>query len=453
MRILSIGFPLPNQAVDNYNALTAPSYNDYDALIIDPASVTTIGSDLANAETEFEAFDGRPIINAPTTASSVSAQDQFRRRIDETSRLLDAGGLVIVLARPNAVQGGVLGFEGLDRYHWLPAPGGLSWGPPYLKPAEGKTVRIAGAEDHPFSALLREFRKEVGYRAMFDDRQAEVRRTGRVLATGGAGIPIAMEFPVLGGRVLFLPVMAESAYANRADLAQAIVEASIRHAGSEFGANEPYWVRTQALPGLEQLEAELEEAQAAAEKTKLHEQAVRERHDGLARHRRLLWEDGQPFAGAVVEALRLLGFVVEHTPGEPITLEHEGATAFVEVESAREQVVEWPYIRLQRRLEENLLKNSELLKGIVIANGYREKDPEQREPQFSEPLRVACENYRYALLSTGTLFELVKRALAGADDATLLGMRRTIMRTNGLLTEETLFGEQTEEPTTRGPIF
>lgn len=36
MRILSIGYPLPNMAIDNYNPLTAPSYCDYDALIIDP---------------------------------------------------------------------------------------------------------------------------------------------------------------------------------------------------------------------------------------------------------------------------------------------------------------------------------------------------------------------------------------------------------------------------------
>jgi hypothetical protein len=262
-----------------------------------------------------------------------------------------------------------------------------------------------------------------------------------------------MEFSVLGGRVLFLPVMAESSYTNRSDLAASLIEACIRHGGSEFGAQEPYWVRSQALPGLEQIEAELEEAQSAAEETALRERAVRERHDGLARHRRLLWEGGQPFAGAVVEALRLLGFTIEHTPGEPITLEHEGTKAFVEIESAREQAVEWPYIRLQRRLEENLLKNSELLKGIVIANGYREKDPEQREPEFSEPLRVACENYRYSLLSTRTLFELVKRALAGADDAALLGLRRSIMKANGLLTEESIFGEPTEESSAKGPIF
>jgi hypothetical protein len=453
VRILSIGYPLPNPSVDNYSALTAPSYNDYDGLLVDPATITKQARDLGEQGMELEAFDGRPILNAPTTASSASAAEQFRRRIDETRRFLDAGGLVVVLARPNAVEGGVLGFEGLDRYHWLPAPGGLSWGPPFLRAAEGRTVRVTGAEDHPFTALLREFRGDIGYRAMFDDRQAEIRKTGRVLALGGAGVPIAMEFPVLGGRVVFLPVIAENPYANRTTLAQGIVDAFVRHGGSEFGAEAPYWSGAQALPGLEQIEAELEEAEAAAAESRAHLEAVREKHDALARHRRLLWEDGQPFTGAVVEALRLLGFAVEYTAGEPLSLEHEGNRAFVEVESAREQVVEWPYIRLQRRLEEHLLTHGESLKGIVIANGFREKDPEQREEELSSPLRIACENYRYSLLSTRSLFELVRRTLAGADEATLLGVRRRIMQGAGVLSVGSLTGEESEETSSSGPIF
>lgn len=453
MRILSIGFPLPNPSVDNYSALTAPSYNDYDGLFVDPASITRQARDFGQPDKELEAFDGRPILNAPTTASAVSAADQYRRRIDETRRLLDAGGLVVVLARPDAVEGGILGFEGLDRYHWLPAPGGLAWGPPFLKAAEGRTVRVTGTEDHPFTAVLREFRNDVGYRAMFDDRQAEIRKSGKVLAVGGAGVPIAMEFQVLGGRVVFLPVIAENPHANRTKLAEGLVEAFVRHSGSEFGASAPYWTKSQALPGLEQIEAELEEAESAEAEARSRLEAVREKHDGLARHRRLLWEAGQPFTGAVVEALRLIGFSVEHTPGEPLVIEHEGQKAFLEVESDREQVVEWPYIRLQRRLEEHLLKKSELLKGVIVANGYREKDPEQREEELSEPLRVACENYRYALLTSRTLFEVVRRALAGADDSTLLGVRRRIMQATGLLTVESLTGEQSEEASSSGPIF
>jgi hypothetical protein len=452
MRILSIGFPLPNVIIDNYSALTAASYNDYDVLVIDPASITRDVNDLLNGERQFDAQDGRPVLNAPTTATAVSATDQLRRRADETARLLEAGGLVVVLARPDATIGGLLGFEGCDRYHWLPAPAGLAWGPPFLKAAEGKTVRIA-AEQHPFAEVLREHRKDVAYRAMFDDRQAEIRRNARVVARGGAGIPIAAEFQVLGGLVTFMPVFTDTPGATRTALAQRIVDACRRLSGSDYLSEAPFWVRSQALPGLEQIEAELEEAEAEAERASAHVAAVRERHDDLARHRRLLWEDGQPFAQAVTEALRMVGFTVSSDPLEPMVVESEGVAAFVELESDRDQVVEWPYVRLQRRLEEHLLKQGSALKGIVIANGFREKDPDQRAGELSEPLRIACENYRYALVTTRTLFEVVKRVLGGADEAALLGLRRRLMSGSGLLTLELLLGEASEQTTDAGPIF
>lgn len=452
MRILSIGFPLPNVAIDNYSALTAASYSDYDVLVIDPASITRDVHDLLSGERQFEAQDGRPVLNAPTTATAVSATDQLRRRADETARLLEAGGLVVVLGRPDATIGGLLGFEGCDRYHWLPAPAGLAWGPPFLRAAEGKMVRIA-AEQHPFAEVLREHRKDVAYRAMFDDRQAEFRRAARVIARGGAGIPIAAEFPVLGGLVTFIPVFTDTPGANRTALAQAIVDACRRLSGSDYLSEAPFWARSMALPGLEQIEAELEEAEAAAEQAVARVAAVRERHDELARHRRLLWEDGQPFAQAVTEALRMAGFTVPSEPLEPLVVESEGVPAFVELESDRGQVVEWPYVRLQRRLEEHLLKQGSALKGIVIANGYREQDPDQRTGELSEPLRIACENYRYALVTARTLFEVVKRVLGGASEATLLGLRRRLMSGSGLLTLEALLGEAAEEATDAGPIF
>ncbi|MCZ7578498.1 MAG: hypothetical protein M5U18_16200 [Dehalococcoidia bacterium] len=262
-----------------------------------------------------------------------------------------------------------------------------------------------------------------------------------------------MEFTVLGGLVTFIPVLFESSGANRTELAQAIVDACRRLSGSEYLSEAPYWVRSMALPGLEQVEAELEEAQAGADQAVAHVTAVRERHDDLARHRRLLWEDGQPFAQAVTESLRMLGFVVTSAPLEPLLIESGGATAFAELESDREQVVEWPYVRLQRRLEEHLLKQGTAPKGLVIANGYREKDPDQREDELSEPLRIACENYRYSLLTSRTLFELVRRVLGGADDATLLALRRRIMSGSGHLSLEALLGEATEETSDAGPIF
>lgn len=452
MRMLVIGFPLPNVEIDNYTVLTAPSYGDYDAVCVDPASITRSVRELIEDGREFEAFDGRPVLNAPTTASVVSGADQVKRRAEETRRLLDAGGTVIVFGRPDAIQNGLQGFEGCDRYSWLPAPAGLSWGPPHLRAAEGKTVRIV-AEDHPMAGLLREARSSIGYRATFDDRQPEVRRAGRVIASGGSGLPIAMEFAAGAGRIVFLPALNEDSTSGRSEFAQGLVDAARRlDTHAEPGAT-PYWVRSLPVPGLEQVEAELEEAESASTAASTHLAAVRERHDDLARHRRLLWEDGAPFAQAVADAFRMLGFAVTGGASEPLQMASEGTTAFLEVESSREQVVEWPYVRLQRRLEANMLSGGGERRGVVIANGFRDTEPSARVAPLSTPLELACQNYHYALLSGETLFALVQRVLGGADETTLTAIRRRVMAGSGLITAESALGGAVEPAPDHGPIF
>lgn len=452
MRILSVSFPLPNVAVDNYNPVTAPNYNDYDALVVDPVGVDRTVRELLGGEKEFEAFDGRPVLNVPGSATVAGLAEQLRRRLEETQRLLEAGGLVVVVARPEAFQAGVVGFEGCDRYHWLPAPPGMGWSPPWLRAGEGKTVRIAD-EHHPFAALLREYRKEVGWRVWFDDRQPEFRRHGRVIALGGSGVPIAVEFEVFGGRVVFVPVIVESFGAQRTQLAQAFVDACRQLRGLAVPEEPPFWVQGVAVPGLEQAEAELEEAEAAAMAAAERLAAVRERHDALARHRELLWRDGAGFRDAVEAALQELGFVVVSGPGEPLAVCSDDELAFVELESAAGQVVEWPYIRLQRRIEAELLAGRSAPRGLVVANGFRERDLVLREPEVSEPLVRACENYRFGLVTARTLFDLVRRALGGADDAALRGMRRRLLHGSGLLGADWLLGLEDEGAPETGPIF
>jgi hypothetical protein len=47
----------------------------------------------------------------------------------------------------------------------------------------------------------------------------------------------------------------------------------------------------------------------------------------------------------------------------------------------------------------------------------------------------------------------VKRTLAGAEESTLLGIRRRITNGSGHLTTEALLGETSDEPKESGPIF
>ncbi|MBI5947350.1 MAG: hypothetical protein HY875_04350 [Chloroflexi bacterium] len=452
MRLLAIGYGMPDPAIDNYNVLTAPSYSDYDALFVDPASITATVQEVLSEGKEYEAFDRRPVLNVPGSPTAASMADQLRRRTEETQRLLEAGGIVFVAGRPNLAITGVAGFEGCDRYSWLPAPAGMAWGPPFLKAAEGRQLRIA-IDDHSAARIIRELRSELQYRATFDDRQPPFQHAApRVIATGGSGVAVAVEFRILGGRIIFLPPFPDEIGGIRSKCADYVVEAARTLLSVANPTPEPVWARSFAVPGLEQVEAEAEEAEKTAAEATARLDAVRERLGTLANHRRLIFEEGRALGEAVTDALRTLGFVVEEGEGGILTAESEGVRAFVTVEGSRETVVEWPYIRLQRRLEQHLLEKREQLRGIIVVNGQRSMPPDDRRERFTDALRIACENYRYCLVTGETLFALVQRALGSADHGALTGIRRRLVATNGLLETANALGE-VEQGKDSGPIF
>ncbi len=444
MRILTIGYSLPNPLVDNHTVLNAPSITDYDAALIDPESITTTIGQMLEGERPFTAADGRPIVNGATTATQISAADQLQRRAEEAEQLLDQGGVIFLVGRPDATMTGVVGFEGFHRYHWLPAPKGASWNPPHLRAAEGKTIRIAD-DHHPLSAVLREYRRHLTYRAALHPDLVRGGTTGRLIATGGSAVPIAAEFPVLAGRVVVTPVFANVTGQTRVKLAQALVDAMSAVATGVTNEDPPGWARTHALPTLEQIEAEMEEAQQEEQAAAARTTAIRERLEALTDHRRLLWASEPTFTSAVREALTLLGLTPTSGVGETLAVTEGEHTALVEVESAREEVAEWPYVRLQRRLERHLLDEGEQLKGIIVANGKRTITPTARRGQTTDALRVACENYGYALITGDTLFALVQRALgAEAEGTPLEAAGRRLLFGTGLITAEQALGEAEE---------
>ena len=445
MRIMTIGYSLPNAIVDNHTVLNAPSITDYDAMLVDPESITTSVKQLLEGERPFNSHDGREVVNGATTATQVSAADQLLRRAEEAQRFLEQGGTLFVIGRPNATLAGVIGFEGLDRYSWLPGPAGGGWNPPHLRAAEGKNIRIAD-DRHPLSGVLREYRRHITYRAVLDPAIATAEREGHVIATGGSNMPIAAEFSVLAGRVVITPVFANVTGTTRTRLAQALVDAMSEVAAGVVTEDPPSWTRSHALPGSEQIEAELEEAEQAESDASARTAAVRERLDTLIAHRRLLWAKGPAFAAAVREALGLLGLEATTPAGEGLAVTEGEHTALVEVESASEDVAEWPYVRLQRRLERHLLDEGEQLRGIIVANGKRAISPTARRQQFTAALRIACENYGYALTTGETLFALVQRALGTeAEGAPFEAAGRRLLHNRGLMTTEQAMGETEEE--------
>jgi hypothetical protein len=203
-RLLSISHPLRHPRADNHSIFNAPAIFDYDAIVIDPDGVFETILDVVEARAEHATHTDMPVANGETTAGHVGLADLLRRRQLEVARALENGALVVVFLHPQATIPGVSTFSGLDRYFVLPAPPGLGWDARLIQGGEGATASVS-AHGHPFARVLDVLRQDLRYHAYFDDRAPGFAGSAQILARSSGGAPVAAEFTVGAGRIVFLP--------------------------------------------------------------------------------------------------------------------------------------------------------------------------------------------------------------------------------------------------------
>ncbi len=445
MRVLVIGFPLPDPLIDNYSFVSAPSFFDYDALVVDPSSVSQVIEEVVEGTAERATHFNEPVVNGPTSPLAVGLADLLRRRQDETARLLARGGLVVCFAYPDVPHPGVVGFNGCHRYYWLPAPQGLDYGPGLLAPAGGSEV-LPTESDHPFAPYIDSFRAKLAYRAHFVETAKGFPTFGRVFARSVGGAAVGVELRLgggparqagepdrqAGGRVVFLPpIRSPGRGSERYLVARTMLDCIRRALDAQSEEPAPAWLAAFPLPGLAELEAAESDAGERLSRAEEELAAARSRRQEVDRYRRLLWQEGKyGLESAVRDALRLLGFAVSEDLDRPAEVSFEGQSVLLEVEGAREAVGMEPHYRLRKRWEEVLARTGEAPRGLVVVNGHRLRAPGERPTQFIDALRVAAESMRYGVLTSDRLFEAVQKALEG-DDAAVAAFRARLLAAEG----------------------
>lgn len=432
MQLLAIGIPLPNPRIDNYSFVAAPAFFDYDAILVEPSAVSEVIEEVVNGGASHTTPAQEPVVNAPTRGLNVGLADLMRRRREETERLLERGGTVAVFARPNVGHPDVAGFPGAERYSWLPAPPGLSYAEPYMLPGFGTRVSLSDSASF-FAPFIDGYNSWFHYRAYFSERLPAFGAVAHVFARSSGGAAVGVEFAYGRGKIVFLPAMFQVPAGDpRFKLASTLLDC-LRHSVHAAAESEPPpWIRDQPLPKIEQLEAAEQLATRLLEEANERHVEAKANYEQLARYRRLLWQEGRYGLEPVVrEAFQALGFGIFPDLDRPAVLEADGRIAFLEVEGSQEAVVEWPYFRLQKRLEKDLMETRQPKKGVIVVNGHRLTPPAERGQPYSEALRVAAENYRYALLTGEQLLNLVRAALLEPGPDSLNRLRAMVFETVG----------------------
>ena len=431
MRVLSIGHPLPNPAIDNHSIFNAPTIFDYEAIVVSPGGVFASIQAAVDASAQYATHADVPVVNGETSEAGTGIADVLRRRRDEFARALERGAVVAVFAYPPATLTGVSGFTGCDRYFFLPAPSGMAWDATLVRGGEG-TAAVIVDHAHPFAPVVDATRPDLLYRAYFDDRAPGFAGAAGIFARSPGGAPIGAQFSAAGGRVVFLPAPRSSGGSQGSSLASAVVSA-MEEALAVDDADRPGWLPRQELPQLAELEAAATAARDRRDAVEAELIEAEQAAAGLAVLRDVLWRGGDHgLRPAVLRCMTLLGFSESSDADGPVLRCSEG-TLHLEVAASRKAVDMTPHYRLRGRLDSVIAKQRQAPRGLIVVNGDRLKEPERREQQYDDSLRVAAEATSYALLTASDLFAAARYALEGVDDGALAAIRARILETNGVV--------------------
>lgn len=438
MRILSLSHRLMNPSIDNHHIFNAPAVVDYEAIVVDVAELANTIRNAVLVKERYETYASLPVVNGEPIDGVAGIADTLRRRRDEFTRALERGAVVIVMAHPPAPISGVAGYQGLDNYFFLPAPTGLSWDRATIRGGEGTTCAIA-EPDHPTADVIDTYRRDLIYRCYFDDRAPGFAGNARVIGRSEGGVPTAVEFAVLNGRVIFLPPPREAGARHLIQRESKALVTAFDDLLKRSDENAPRWLPNIEVPGLHDLDQERALRQAAVERAQAELATASGAVDDLSVLRDVLWRTGDHgLRPAALRCAEVLGFAIDETrDGDPLLLDGDRQLHLV-VAGSEEAVDMAPHYRLRARLDAIIERRAEVPRGLIVANGQRLTRPAERQRQIAPALRVAAESVGYAVVTATDLYDAATASLAGLSEETRAAIRTRLLNVDGIVTLDDL---------------
>ncbi len=206
LRTLIIGISLPHVSFDNASFISAPSMSEYPRVVVDVSSVASSVQDVVSREGTATTFGGQAVVNGAGSAYAFPLSDLLEMRKREAARLMDGGGLLVLIGHPLSRIRGIVGLDEWHNYAWLPEPEGFNFERD-LSPGFGREGAVLVDAEHPFAPYISELAPRVGYRVFASEEGAGMREHGRVFARSGGGVAIGFELRAGEGTIVFLPAV------------------------------------------------------------------------------------------------------------------------------------------------------------------------------------------------------------------------------------------------------
>lgn len=188
-----------------------------------------------------------------------------------------------------------------------------------------------------------------------------------------------------------------------------------------------------------QLRSEITSLEARVDELQIARAELQTRLDTAGNLRGLLYETGHPLEGAVLEALRLLGFAAENykdadSEFDAVFVAPEGDRLIGEGEGKNDKAINIDKLdQLERNVREDFEKrtDSTYAKGVLFGNASRLMPLEQRGDFFTPKCIAGAKRSGIALVRTPDLFPIAKYLKEHSDAAFAKNCRAAILGTSG----------------------
>jgi hypothetical protein len=441
LRILSIGLELEHDEIVNADLVSAPSFHDFDVVLIDPLNVV----DLLFLKHKHEIKDGFLTLEWDAEGTNKRIKNTMSQRREELIQFLGLQRLLVcILRRPISAYLCIRRNEWpkpdetdnwASNYDWFPMRRSSDSVISMLRIADGSIIKLVDPK-HPFAPYLKAFGNRLCYEAYLEEHiETYYFKEPKIFARTHGQLSVGFSFKTLRGQVVFLPTLTDRPDPKK--LTDVLLDCISATTSTIEETTPPSWVSDYKvfLPNLSDLEGETEKLHNKI--SELHERLnnIEQQKAEQQKYLKLLYEQGKFQLEPVVrDAFSLFGFTVKEAEPSDGLLESNEGTALLEVEGKdNTQISRDKYRQLLDHVDDDERQTGQLKKGILVGNGFRLIDPKERDKQFTRSAMEAASGSHFCLIPTDTLFNLVCKVLTDPDNEGMKSkIRKQILSTDGL---------------------
>jgi uncharacterized small protein (DUF1192 family) len=420
-RILRINSAGPGEKC-TFNSDSARTLGEYWVIVVDPVSVWHIfngRSKLDRKRIEEEMSKGKAALEDGSFNAPICERD-FESRRKEFKNFFAGGGLLVCFLRPLFNLTTPKDKSGkthtIGNYDWLYRGLGSSELFELTSGGHGTEVNPTDAGLESSFANYFELHSFL-WKTTATKFKESVQPT--VLATNVVNEAVAVSIKLGSGKAVFLPLCMASE-AN--DVLMRCIEAEVN--ALKFRESEaPLWTDKYIVPGMEEIHGKIAALDAQIQRL----QQEKDQHGQEMQSRRgvrdtLLSRDGKVLKETVQNILKEFG--LNAMPGEKerediVIKAGKNTVAVLMVKGTKSNVQGSDATQLDKWVSAIFEAEHREPKGVLLANAFQDKDPQEREKPFADVMIPYCNKREFCLLTTAQLFNMyceLKRGRVTGDE-------------------------------------